>query len=276
MIDTIYVARHGYRLSWVTQTWKSVTGLPRDPPLAAFGLTQAQELADHFLSLPEDERPTVIFSSPYYRCLQTSKPVSIALNVPIYVEHGLSEWYSPVKPGTGLHPRPAPARELQGYFSEIDASWSSIYYPSRKGEDVDQCHDRVGGLLEALVPEVETRFNDKHRRILLVSHAATIIAVNRALIGDRSAPMRIGCCSLTEFKRKAAGTGAGIVDGWDLVKLADGSFMKEGATRDWGFEDIVCADGQVVEDSGEPGTEGELDEPVGLQLPAPMDGSARM
>lgn len=40
-------------------------GLPRDPPLAAFGHTQAQELADFFLSLPEAERPTAIFSSPY-------------------------------------------------------------------------------------------------------------------------------------------------------------------------------------------------------------------
>ena len=44
---------------------RQLTGLPRDPPLAAFGHTQAQELADYFLSLPEEERPTAIFSSPY-------------------------------------------------------------------------------------------------------------------------------------------------------------------------------------------------------------------
>ena len=99
-----------------TSTLRPGLGLPRDPPLAAFGHTQAQELADHFLSLPEEERPTAIFSSPYCtylhvapfeldvypnvnaylkkntpstdRCLQTSKPVANALNVPIYVEHG--------------------------------------------------------------------------------------------------------------------------------------------------------------------------------------------
>ena len=41
------------------------SGLPRDPPLAAYGLTQAQELAEYFLSLPEDQRPTIILSSPY-------------------------------------------------------------------------------------------------------------------------------------------------------------------------------------------------------------------
>lgn len=40
-------------------------GLARDPPLAAFGVTQAQELAAYFASLPEEDRPTAIFSSPY-------------------------------------------------------------------------------------------------------------------------------------------------------------------------------------------------------------------
>ena len=67
---------------------------------------QAQELADYFSSLPKEEQPTAIFSSPYCeystlqsgvllfqvvfsdRCLQTAKPVAIALNIPIYVEHG--------------------------------------------------------------------------------------------------------------------------------------------------------------------------------------------
>lgn len=57
--------------------------------------------------------------------------------------------------------------------------------------------------------------------------------------------MRIGCCSLSEFKREAI-DGGNIVGGWDLVRLADGSHMKEGASRDWGFEDIVLADGEVL------------------------------
>ncbi|KAG5733097.1 hypothetical protein E4T56_gene14020, partial [Termitomyces sp. T112] len=113
MLEKIYIARHGYRLNWLTSNWQSKTGLARDPPLAAFGETQAQELGEYFLSLPKDERPTAIFSSPFYRCLQTAKPVSSALGLPIYVEHGLAEWYSPVAPGTGLHPRPGSAESLK-------------------------------------------------------------------------------------------------------------------------------------------------------------------
>lgn len=43
--------------------------------------------------------------------------------------------------------------------------------------------------------------------------------------------------------------------------------LKEGASRDWGFEDIQIADGKVVDDVGVRGEEMEEDEPVGLQLP---------
>ncbi|KAL6302183.1 histidine phosphatase superfamily [Sparassis latifolia] len=263
MIETIYIARHGYRLNWVTSNWKSETGLPRDPPLAAFGLTQAQELADYFLSLPAEERPTAIFSSPYYRCLQTSQPTSIALGIPIYVEHGLSEWYSPVAPGTGLHPRPTSASSLRSYFPHIDDSWSSIWYPSRRGEDVEQCHDRVNGLLCALIPEVERRFSDKHKRILLVSHAATIIALSRELVGKRDLPLRVGCCTLSVLDRP---DDTKIVGHWNPQRLADGAHLKDGASREWGFEDIVIANGRVLDDPGQPGSEHESDEPVGLQL----------
>ncbi|KAI0374213.1 PGAM-domain-containing protein [Pilatotrama ljubarskyi] len=262
-IETIYIARHGYRMNWVTSEWHSVTGLPRDPPLAAFGLTQAQELADYFLSLPEDLRPTIILSSPYYRCLQTAVPSAQKLGLPLYVEHGLSEWYSPVSPGTGLHPRPASATELRTYFPEIDDSWKSIYYPSRKGEDVPEVHDRVNGLLRALVPCIERKYSGKHKRILLVSHAATVIALTRELIGDRSLPLRVGCCTITELVRKPGETGA--VGCWEAKRLADGAHLKDGSSRDWGFEDITVRDGKVIDDAGQPGTENEVDEPVGLQ-----------
>ncbi|TCD71489.1 hypothetical protein EIP91_008869 [Steccherinum ochraceum] len=273
MVETIYIARHGYRLNWDTTSWKAVTGLPRDPPLAAFGETQAKELAAYFVSLPENERPTAIFSSPYYRCLQTSKPVSNALGIPIFVEHGLSEWYSPVAPGTGLHPRPVSPTALRAYFSEIDDSWNPIYYPTRKGEDVDACHDRAGQCVRALVEDLKTRFPGKYERILLVSHAATIIALVRELAGDRTLPLRPGCCSLSKLDRKEAVSH--VLGAYKPSLLVDGSHMAGGSTRDWGFEDIVIADGKVVNDQGQPNSESEADEPVGLQV-RDAEVSARM
>ncbi|THV04907.1 phosphoglycerate mutase-like protein [Dendrothele bispora CBS 962.96] len=267
MIETIYIARHGFRLNWVTTTWKSETGLARDPPLAAFGVTQAEELATYFSSLPEDQRPTAIFSSPYYRCLQTAKPTSIALNIPIYVEHGLSEWYSPVAPNTGLHPRPGSASSLKAFFPQIDPEgWSSVYYPTRRGEDVQGLHDRMNDFLSHFVPHAEKKLPvEKHKRILFVSHAASIIVLARELLGKRNLGLRVGCCSLSEFVKKPD-ENSNVLGGWEPKRLAEAEFLTGGVQRDWGLEDIEIADGKVVNDSGEPGTENEADEPVGPQV----------
>lgn len=52
----------------------SETQIPTDPPLAAYGVQQSKELAEHLCNLnpPID----VIYSSPFYRCLQTLKPTT--------------------------------------------------------------------------------------------------------------------------------------------------------------------------------------------------------
>ncbi|KAI6005332.1 histidine phosphatase superfamily [Pisolithus orientalis] len=264
MIETIYIARHGFRSNWVDPICGSPTGLPRDYPLAAYGETQAQELAAYFQALPVSNRPTAIFSSPYYRCLQTALPMASALNLPIYTEHGIAEWYSPVVPGTGLHPRPKIASELKAYFTEIDPSWSSVWYPSRKGEDVDQVHARVNGFLELFVPEVERRFSDKHKCILLFSHAATIIALCRGLLAQPDMPLRVGCCSISVFTRKPGAVG--IVGAWEPELLANGDHLKDGASRDWGFEDIHTSNRKVINHVGIPGTEHLADDTCGPQI----------
>jgi transcription factor C subunit 7 len=233
--------------------------------LAAFGEAQAREVADYFQSLPVEERPTAIFSSPFSRCLQTSKPIAQALRLPIFVEHGITEWYSPVAPGTGLHPRPYSTTSLQALFPEIDDSWSSLWYPSRKGETVDEVHERTAGFLEAFIPEVERRMPTNHSRILLVSHAATIITLTKELVGDRALPLRVGCCTLTNLKRKT--DAKQVLGGWEAKTLATGSHLHDGSQRDWGFADIVVSsDGKVIDDLGVPGSEGEEEGPVGCQL----------
>jgi len=258
MIDTIYVARHGFRMNWVTTHWKSPTGLPRDPPLAAYGVTQAEDLAKHFASMAPEDRPTAIYSSPYYRCLQTATPIAEALDLPLFVEHGVSEWYSPVKPGTGLHPRPNQAKLLKEYFDRVDTSWDSIWLPSRKGETVSEIHDRVANFLEAIVPHLDHVAAEKgHKKVLFVSHAATAIALIRELKGERKLQLRIGCCSLSTLKRTPKeGSPDQILGAWkEEGVLGDASFLPNGVERDWGFEDIVIKNGQVVPDAGVPGTE---------------------
>ncbi|KAF8682437.1 Phosphoglycerate mutase-like protein [Rhizoctonia solani] len=240
---------HGFRLSWVTSNWTSPTSTKKDPPLAAYGVAQAADLAKYIKSLPEEQRPSLLFSSPYYRCLQTSNPSSEILDLPIYVEHGLSEWYSPVIPGTGLHPRPHDATTLKQYFPSIDPSWESIYYPDRHGETVKGVHDRCAEFLDALVARIEQHPTlSKHKSILLVSHAATCAALVRHLVNDRELPIRVGTCTLSILERNNNSS-----DGPKWIPqgtLAGADFLPGGVERDWGFEDAIIKHGEVIGDPG--------------------------
>lgn len=52
----------------------SPTGIHSDPALAGYGVDQAKQLAEKILTL--DPPVDVIYSSPFYRCLQTLKPTT--------------------------------------------------------------------------------------------------------------------------------------------------------------------------------------------------------
>lgn len=45
-------------------------------------------MAEYFLSLPENERPQLIISSRYYRCMQTAFPTAKALKLQLLPEPG--------------------------------------------------------------------------------------------------------------------------------------------------------------------------------------------
>jgi transcription factor C subunit 7 len=65
------------------------------------------------------------------------------------------------------------------------------------------------------------------------------------LVGDRGLPVRVGCCTLSELVRKEGGD-RGVIGGWEVKRFVDGAHLKDGALRDWGFEDIEIAHGKVM------------------------------
>ena len=105
-------------------------------------------------------------------------------------------------------------------------------------------HDRAGEFLELLHARLEQVRDKGHTKILLVSHAATVIALARELLNDRKLPLRIGCCSLTILKRKDGQSG--LKGAYEAFTLGSGDHLSQGASRDWGFEDIEVGESGEV------------------------------
>jgi transcription factor C subunit 7 len=212
-----------------------------------------------------------VILKPKDRCLQTAYPTSVALQLPIYVEHGLGEWYSPVKAGTGLHPRPVSAAELEPYFDTIDTSWTPTFLVTRKGESVPELYNRGELVMDAFIQRVdEGGIGGSHERVLLVSHAATVITLAQALLGDTTIgrELRVGCCTLSTFDRLESDTQEEVIGSkaWKARgQLATAAFLTNGVERDWGIADRETLNGILVEDDGVPGTEGEDDIEFGVQ-----------
>lgn len=190
---------------------RSPTGIATDPALTSHGVEQAHELAARLMNLdPPVER---VFSSPYYRCLQTVEPfvslwaqsaTSDAANKPaILGEAGLSEWYGSA---SFEHPTSASSDKLAELFPAFDRSYSSAVMPSRNGESIARLHDRVAVTMDALIKRCDEA---GVRAVLLCSHAATVIALGRVLTGNMPENVEVEdfrafTCGLSVFRRRSA------------------------------------------------------------------------
>ena len=191
------------------------TGIAADPALTAHGVDQARQLAAHLARRDGDGRggrpvPVPIeriYSSPYYRCLETIRPFVETVQ-DAETEGGLMEsrtilpssaypdsrkpWWA-VRCDPGLvdwfgaapfeQPQPAPVSLLrQKFFPWINSEYPhSEIVPRRHGETMAQLHARVAAVLEHIIQECD---QDGVRAIVICSHAAPIIAMGRALTGD--------------------------------------------------------------------------------------------
>jgi transcription factor C subunit 7 len=149
-----------------------------------YGLTQADALAE-FLAT-NDPRPERVFSSAFYRCIQTAVPTAARLGVPVALEHGVGEWYSTVNPDTGLHPRPSTVSHLSRHFppSSLDLEYQPTVFPSRKGESLKDLQDRADLFVETWTSRVEDVY-PKAKAVVIFAHAASVIALGRAVSFDR-------------------------------------------------------------------------------------------
>ncbi|KAI5783705.1 histidine phosphatase superfamily [Geopyxis carbonaria] len=278
MLDTIYITRHGFRSNWstdphsgeITTTIPSPTGIPSDPALAAHGVAQSHELAAHLRTL--DPPVGIIYTSPFYRCLETIAPFADAADLPIVPDAGLGEWYGVAR---FSHPRPAPAAVLRTFFPRVDTAHVSSIVPSGKGETMAGVHDRAAYALEKLIRDLDAR-PDAPRAVLIVTHAATNIAAGRALTGDAELDVKTGTCSLGVYKRRGTAAegellpalgdevevpnvgwrGKGVAGGWECVTNGECGFLSGGEERNWWFQGDEDWDFPLKADGG-PGVAAE-------------------
>ncbi|ORX34803.1 histidine phosphatase superfamily [Kockovaella imperatae] len=257
MLQYLYICRHGYRDNFdVAHQDQDHIGGYGDPPLTLHGLEQAQELAsflsddNHLSSYPIPER---IFSSPFYRCVQTSvpllsrlrqrKPVTAGLSL----ENGVQEW---LLCGTEPIPEPASATMLAAHLGPdvIDLSYETTVYPSSRGESESDLKARLGAFLNAWIPKIDAA---GIKSAVIVSHAAAVIVLGRLLSGDSDLHVPTGCASTSLYRRTELTTAQSrrslsqaatqessvAISQWVPVWLGRTDYLGRGSEREWQFGD---------------------------------------
>jgi transcription factor C subunit 7 len=217
------------------------TGINSDPPLAPHGVEQAHELANYLATIDDDQRPQFILSSPFYRCVETGKPIAEKFNLPIVLERGVGEYY---KHGRRVIPEPANYDSLQKFFPTVlsnEKEWNRDttvgVIPSLEGESPEEIFDRCDTFWNKFFPVFEDKYPDVEN-ILIITHAATKIALGMALLKKKSVYdyvddakktiLRAGAASLSKYVREED-------KDWKLVMNGNTEFLAKGEEMNWNF-----------------------------------------
>jgi broad specificity phosphatase PhoE len=180
MNQTVWIARHGNRLDFVNPEWFNTAERPYDPPLSEDGFVQAKQLGQRLVG----EGIMHIFASPFLRTVQTANQVADALDLPIKLESGLSEWLNPAWMKT--EPERLPIEVLQEQFPRIDPSYTSLVM-AKYPETSEMVLDRTAQTARRLTAE----FSED---MLLVGHGASVVGTAQGLVGGTPEINAALCC----------------------------------------------------------------------------------
>lgn len=190
MSQIVWIARHANRLDFVNPDWFLTAKRRYDPPLSDDGFVQASQLAQRL----KGKKIAHIFASPFLRTVQTAQAVAEILDLPIYLETGLSEWLNP--DWMTEEPEKHSLTELVELFPRIDVSYTpriAAKYPETK----NQVRERSGQTARCLAQEFSP--DD----ILLVAHGASVLGAAMGLVGDVAiTQVKASLCSLVKVVRQ--------------------------------------------------------------------------
>lgn len=191
-------------------------------------------------------------------------------------DNGIGEWY-----GTARFDHPSPAKPdlLNSLFPRYDTEYEPTIIPSVNGESISDLHDRIAYALDAIIKRSD---EEGVKAIILCSHAASILAIGRALTGImpdniEEQDFKPFTCGLSKFSRKSSDApykdvpawkegddipripwknGAGVGGGWECKLNGDCSFLSGGEERGWRFsgdESFIEAKAATTKDTSELG-----------------------
>ncbi|WP_041933925.1 histidine phosphatase family protein [Gloeothece verrucosa] len=202
--QTVWIARHGNRLDFVNPEWFNTAIRRYDPPLSEDGIIQAQQLGQRLKS----ENIAHIFASPFLRTIQTANQVAEALDLPIKLEAGLSEWLNPAWMTEA--PQTHPKELLQLEYPRIDWRYTSRVIPQYP-ESEETMMRRSAETARQLV----TQFSED---ILLVGHGASVLGATWGLV-EGNPQIQASLCCLVKIVRNT--------HTWEMLLKGDTSHLSQ-------------------------------------------------
>jgi broad specificity phosphatase PhoE len=217
--EVLWVVRHGESSGNVARDAAEAQGLERidlahrdmDVPLSDTGHGQAQALGHWFGQQPAHEQPTVIWTSPYVRAVQTAEGLlqGSGLDVPVVQDERLREREFGVLDGLTR-------KGITAQFaseSERRALLGKFYHRPPGGESWSDVLLRLRAALD------EMRLETAGERVVLVGHQVVVLLVRYVLermteqqILDIDREAEVANCSLTTYRHDAgAGLRGGLV-----------------------------------------------------------------
>lgn len=205
MTQTIWIARHGNRLDFVNPEWFNTAIRRYDPPLSEDGLIQAQELGQRL----KTENIAHIFASPFLRTIQTANQVAEALDLPIKLEAGLSEWLNPQ--WMTEFPQTHPRELLELNYPRIDWGYTSRIIPQ-----YPESHEIMIQRTQETARRLVAEFSED---ILLVGHGASVLGATWGLVAGNP-QINASLCCLVKIVRH--GDTSTLVLNGDISHLSQG------------------------------------------------------
>ncbi|TMJ14225.1 MAG: histidine phosphatase family protein [Alphaproteobacteria bacterium] len=182
--EKLWIVRHGQSAGNVARDAAAEAGLTTidigmrdvDVPLSPLGERQAQALGRWFASLPEEEKPEIVLSSPYVRARQTARAICEAGGIvgegrPPIVDERLREREF------GIFDRLTTAGIQQKYpeHAEHRALLGKFYHRAPGGESWADVILRLRGALDTV------SLHHADRRVLIVCHQVVVLCLRYIL-----------------------------------------------------------------------------------------------